>query len=379
MVGQGLIIFFSVILNRSMTRDEVLSVLLKLTPGVPVQATRLADLVGLDREVLVDLLEEMQGSNSLPGVYLSLEQVFIRWDLPYQRCSSCGFFTFGYSCRNCTEEVSCGICKGSIREGDAVEFCPHCGFVGHRDHLREWVRLKGICPWCKAELGGILEGESDGDTDLEVDLVESDAKILRELEVQVGRIPLLDEIDWNAFGFAVEDGRVVGLSLPRQGLIFLPDNIGDLTMLSELNVWGNHLSLLPESIGELVNLKELRLWGNQLSSLPESIGNLRNLEYLDVSRNRLSSLPEGLFSLGNLRKLFVHENELRVLSGSIGNLSNLQKLWMHDNQLTTLPESIGDLSDLRELYIYNNPLDSLSEGAQRALQALEERRCMVYQ
>lgn len=42
----------------------------------------------------------------------------------------------------------------------------------------------------------------------------------------------------------------------------LPNEIGDLSQLSDLNVSDNHLSFIPESIGQLFKLEILNLSHN---------------------------------------------------------------------------------------------------------------------
>ena len=68
------------------------------------------------------------------------------------------------------------------------------------------------------------------------------------------------------------------LDLSSLGLNHLPESIGQLIQLRELQLDGNQLSYLPKSIGQLVNLQELHLDGNQLLSLPESIGRFAHLK-----------------------------------------------------------------------------------------------------
>jgi hypothetical protein len=58
---------------------------------------------------------------------------------------------------------------------------------------------------------------------------------------------------------------------------------------------------LPESIGNLTNLTDLDLSFNDLNTLPKSIGNLTNLNVLDLRENNVRSkyaLPE---CVGQLR------------------------------------------------------------------------------
>ena len=48
---------------------------------------------------------------------------------------------------------------------------------------------------------------------------------------------------------------------------------------------------MPESLGNLTALTELDLSGNQLTAVPESLGNLTALTELDLSGNQLTALP----------------------------------------------------------------------------------------
>ena len=53
----------------------------------------------------------------------------------------------------------------------------------------------------------------------------------------------------------------------------------------------NQLTSLPAEIGQLTSLQGLFLWGNQLTSLPAEIRQLTSLRVLDLSGNQLASVP----------------------------------------------------------------------------------------
>src|SRR5437773_11801804 len=66
----------------------------------------------------------------------------------------------------------------------------------------------------------------------------------------------------------------IQLQIFDRGISELPDEIGQLTKLEELNLSHNLLTTLPEAIGQLTNLQSLALDANQLIAFPKSIGQL---------------------------------------------------------------------------------------------------------
>jgi len=69
-------------------------------------------------------------------------------------------------------------------------------------------------------------------------------------------------------------------------------------------LYNNKLSTLPESIGNLFSLKELDLANNQLTTLPESISNLKSLQTLNLGRNKWKGEWKDMDSLWNILKIF---------------------------------------------------------------------------
>ena len=124
-------------------------------------------------------------------------------------------------------------------------------------------------------------------------VVKIEYDVLVDLEEKIGgKIPIVDKIEWNTFGFIVENNHIVGLVLTNKGLSSLPEIITKMTWLKRLDLSSNQLTSLPDTIGNLESLKELYLASNKLTSLPDSIGNLTSLEELNLRENKLSSIPE---------------------------------------------------------------------------------------
>jgi hypothetical protein len=140
----------------------------------------------------------------------------------------------------------------------------------------------------------------------------------------------------------------------------LPESLGDLTSLTDLDLSRNQLTSLSENLGNLTNLNHLYLQENQLSFLPESLGKLANLTYLDLINNHLTSLPKSLGYLTNLAELYLSKNQLISLPENLGNLTELTQLYLEENQLISLPAGLGNLTKLNTLNINANPLTDLS-------------------
>jgi len=52
------------------------------------------------------------------------------------------------------DSVRCIVCNLYIKREDINKSrkCPHCNGIGHRNHILEWLRMKGTCPHCRAKL-----------------------------------------------------------------------------------------------------------------------------------------------------------------------------------------------------------------------------------
>jgi Leucine-rich repeat (LRR) protein len=157
---------------------------------------------------------------------------------------------------------------------------------------------------------------------------------------------------------AERDGASI-LELNYLGLTEVPPEIGRLSNLQELYLYGNQLSSLPPEIGNLSSLQELYLYDNQLSSLPPEIGNLSSLQELHLYNNQLSSLPAEIGNLDKLELLFLNFNQLSSLPTEFGDLANLQALLLNNNQLSSLPTEFGNLTNLCFLDLRNNSFQDI--------------------
>uniref|UniRef100_A0A8C1HYL9 Leucine rich repeats and calponin homology domain containing 1 n=1 Tax=Cyprinus carpio carpio TaxID=630221 RepID=A0A8C1HYL9_CYPCA len=146
------------------------------------------------------------------------------------------------------------------------------------------------------------------------------------------------------------------LNLYHNCIKSIPDTIISLQSLTCLNISRNQLSVLPACVCGLP-LRVLNASNNKLNALPESIGQLTNLMELDVSCNEITALPRHTGQLKALRELNVHRNLLCVLPEDLADLP-LVKFDFSCNKVSTIPVCYRKMTQLQSLQLENNPLQS---------------------
>ncbi|XP_015216906.1 DISP complex protein LRCH3 isoform X7 [Lepisosteus oculatus] len=146
------------------------------------------------------------------------------------------------------------------------------------------------------------------------------------------------------------------LNLYQNCIRTLPETMLNLQALTYLNISRNQLSTLPALVCGLP-LKVLIACNNKLVSLPEEIGQLRQLTELDVSCNEIQMLPSQMGQLESLRDLNIRRNHLARLPPELAELP-LVRLDFSCNKVTTIPVCYRNLRHLQSIVLDNNPLQS---------------------
>ncbi|KAM6179852.1 leucine-rich repeat and calponin homology domain-containing protein 1 isoform 2-T2 [Erethizon dorsatum] len=146
------------------------------------------------------------------------------------------------------------------------------------------------------------------------------------------------------------------LNLYHNCIRVIPEAIINLQMLTYLNLSRNQLSALPACLCGLP-LKVLIASNNKLGSLPEEIGQLKQLMELDVSCNEITALPQQIGQLKSLRELNVRRNYLKVLPPELVDLP-LVKFDFSCNKVLVIPICFREMKQLQVLLLENNPLQS---------------------
>ncbi|KAK4707705.1 hypothetical protein R3W88_028630 [Solanum pinnatisectum] len=134
----------------------------------------------------------------------------------------------------------------------------------------------------------------------------------------------------------------------------LPEDIGSLSSLKELNLSGNNFEHLPQSIAQLGALRSLDLKEcKRLKELPGFMG-MPNLVTLNLSINNIGHLPQSIAQLGALRSLDLsYCKRLKELPGFMG-MQNLETLNLSNClNLEEVHQSLGFLKKLCTLKLTN--------------------------
>uniref|UniRef100_A0A8C6L3K9 Leucine rich repeats and calponin homology domain containing 1 n=1 Tax=Nothobranchius furzeri TaxID=105023 RepID=A0A8C6L3K9_NOTFU len=146
------------------------------------------------------------------------------------------------------------------------------------------------------------------------------------------------------------------LNLYHNCIRTIPDSIISLQSLTSLNLSRNQLGSLPVCLCGLP-LRVLNASNNKLVSLPETIGQLHSLMELDISCNEITALPRHIGRLKALRELNVRRNLLCVLPEDLADLP-LVKFDFSCNKVSTIPVCYRKMKQLQSLQLENNPLQS---------------------
>ncbi|XP_060226240.1 DISP complex protein LRCH3 isoform X6 [Meriones unguiculatus] len=146
------------------------------------------------------------------------------------------------------------------------------------------------------------------------------------------------------------------LNLYQNCIRYIPEAILNLQALTVLNISRNQLSTLPVHLCNLP-LKVLIASNNKLVSLPEEIGHLRHLTELDVSCNEIQTVPSQIGNLEALRDFNVRRNHLVHLPEELAEVP-LIRLDFSCNKITAIPVCYRNLRHLQVITLDNNPLQS---------------------
>ena len=146
----------------------------------------------------------------------------------------------------------------------------------------------------------------------------------------------------------------------NSNFVYIPNEIGNIIHLTNLEIYMLNLLEIPDVIFNLVNLTCLTFRHSKLTSISSNIKNLTKLTYLYLNNNKLESLPSEIGNLTQLVLLNLSCNKLKTIPKEMENLNELQYLDLSRNYLYSLPLEINNLSSLWQFNLYKNWIFYLS-------------------
>ncbi|TYG70679.1 hypothetical protein ES288_D05G333000v1 [Gossypium darwinii] len=161
----------------------------------------------------------------------------------------------------------------------------------------------------------------------------------------------------------------------------LPEDIGSLKHLRNLNLSETSVRRLPNSLCTLYNLQALTLHGcSDLVELPRDMGRLINMRYVDIRRTNLTRMPEGMGKLKDIRILtdFVIGDQTGSSINELGKLKHLRgrlaisRLKNVVNARDAKDAKLKDKVNLEELKLTWDEYDDIDGNSKHDREVLEQ-------
>ena len=139
-------------------------------------------------------------------------------------------------------------------------------------------------------------------------------------------------------------------------------NLSGLTNLKMLWLSGKEMNLsggIPAWLNGMSGLESLSLWGNKLSGRIPPLTGMTSLSLLKIQSNNLTGgIPSWFGQMQSVRGLYIHLNPLGgTIPPELGNLTRLRRMWLHSSNLTgTIPVELANMTNLATLNLRNNQL-----------------------
>ena len=158
------------------------------------------------------------------------------------------------------------------------------------------------------------------------------------------------------------------IDMNSQNLTAFPDLTAEC---EKLELYANKIKKVPPSIGELKKLKLLNVFNNQIGlSLPNEIGTLTELEEVNLAANKLAMLKDVHFAgWSKVTILNLNDNNLSAI-GSLATLVALEELRLYANQLGAMP-TLSSHPDLKIFEIHKNRIAEVPDDYFKATPGLE--------
>ncbi len=188
-------------------------------------------------------------------------------------------------------------------------------------------------------------------------IIKSNAEVLIELEKLVGK----------RNNYSIIDHKITGLDIKGQfdNNLFrtdkLPENIGNLSQLTRLNIRHQNITALPSSFIKLIKLVRLSISFTKIEFIDLPFQNFTKLEILNLQCNKLTEVPKNIEKIPKLKELRMGENPIQIVPKRLGKLTSLEEISIQFCNISTLPKTFKNLLNLKKLYIFKNKIETIPD------------------
>lgn len=172
------------------------------------------------------------------------------------------------------------------------------------------------------------------------------------------------------------------IDLSKNKLCELPNGLQQISsQIFELNLNANSLNRIQPFVAQFDHIKYLNISCNQLETLPDELGLMITLREINFANNRIKVFPTCIYNLIHLEILLACDNKIEEIDASpecLGALKRLATLDLSNNNIKTVPPVLGNMNHLTSLLLHGNCFKSprhqiLESGTQSILSYLRDR------
>ncbi|BFO66733.1 leucine-rich repeat domain-containing protein [Chryseobacterium sp. KCF3-3] len=143
--------------------------------------------------------------------------------------------------------------------------------------------------------------------------------------------------------------KILYVSNYQKKIKTIPNDIGKLKNLEQIDLPRNSISYIPMSLFNLIKLKRLNLEENLLANLPSDIKKLKKITILSLGNNPISILPNEICSLDSLKMLPIENTNISELPNCLNNLKLLERIYITNTKLKYVHPNILEIENLKDL------------------------------
>lgn len=172
------------------------------------------------------------------------------------------------------------------------------------------------------------------------------------------------------------------IDFSKNKLKHLPEGLTQLSsIISELSLSSNLLSEIQPFVAQFDHIKYLNLSCNHLEFLPDEVGLMITMREINIANNRFVTFPKCIYELKHLEIILACDNKVEEFDASengLGGLKRLATLDLSNNNIKAVPPVLGNMTQLTTLLLHGNSFRSprhqiLESGTASILSHLRDR------